>query len=121
MLHPRLSKPIDNLILSNTFRAGIVGLAKSLSQELASHQILINTLGPGRIATDRVASLDQIRADQLGISVEELRAKTEASIPIGRYGEPEEFARMALFLGSFANTYVTGQSIVVDGGMVKAL
>lgn len=116
-----IKQTIDNLILSNTFRAGIVGLAKSLSQELASHQILINTLGPGRIATDRVASLDQIRADQLGISVEELRAKTEASIPIGRYGEPEEFARMALFLGSFANTYVTGQSIVVDGGMVKAL
>lgn len=116
-----IKQSIDNLILSNTFRAGIVGLAKSLSQELAKDNILINTLGPGRIATDRVASLDQIRADKLGITVEELKARTEASIPIGRYGEPEEFARTAVFLGSFANTYVTGQSLVVDGGMVKAL
>ncbi|RWZ51415.1 SDR family oxidoreductase [Halobacillus fulvus] len=116
-----IKQTLDNLILSNTFRAGIVGLSKSLSQELAKDNILINTVGPGRIATDRVASLDQKRADQLGVSVDELKKKTEASIPIGRYGEPEEFARAVVFLASGANTYLTGQSLVIDGGLVKAL
>ncbi len=116
-----IKQSLDNLILSNTFRAGIVGLAKSLSQELAGDGILINTLGPGRIATDRVAQLDQIRADKTGVPVEELKAQTEASIPIGRYGKPEEFAKVAVFLASESNSYVTGQAFVVDGGMVKAL
>ncbi|SEH41943.1 3-oxoacyl-[acyl-carrier protein] reductase [Halobacillus karajensis] len=116
-----IKQTLDNLILSNTFRAGIVGLAKGLSQELASDNILINTVGPGRIATDRVAALDEKRAKKLGTSVEELKKKTEQSIPMGRYGEPEEFAKAIVFLASGANTYLTGQSLVVDGGLVKAL
>lgn len=116
-----IKQTLDNLILSNTFRAGVVGLAKSLSQELASDNILINTVGPGRIATDRVAALDEKRADKLGTSVEELKKKTEQSIPMGRYGEPEEFAKSIVFLASGANTYLTGQSLVIDGGLVKAL
>lgn len=116
-----IKQTLDNLLLSNTFRAGIVGLAKSLSQELAGDNILINTVGPGRIATDRVAQLDEMRAQKLNVSYQELREKTEKSIPIGRYGQPEEFAKMAVFLCSGSNTYVTGQSFVIDGGMVKAL
>ncbi|WP_409252073.1 SDR family oxidoreductase [Bacillus sp. SCS-153A] len=112
---------IDGLILSNTFRSGVVGLAKSLSSELAPDNILINTVGPGRIATDRVAELDQINASKLGIPAEEFRTKSETSIPLGRYGEPEEFAKVLVFLASDANTYLTGQSLLVDGGMVKAL
>jgi 3-oxoacyl-[acyl-carrier protein] reductase len=116
-----IKQTLDNLILSNTFRAGIVGLAKSLSQELASDNILINTVGPGRIATDRVAELDEKRADKLGMSVEELKKESEQSIPMGRYGEPEEFAKSVVFLASGANTYLTGQSLVIDGGLVKAL
>ena len=98
-----------------------MGLSKSLSQELAPDNILINTVGPGRIATDRVASLDQKRADQAGVSAEEVREKAEQNIPIGRYGEPEEFAKAVVFLASGANTYLTGQSLVIDGGLVKAL
>ncbi|MFC7062397.1 SDR family oxidoreductase [Halobacillus seohaensis] len=116
-----IKQTLDNLILSNTFRAGIVGLSKSLSQELAPDNILINTVGPGRIATDRVANLDEKKADKLGVSSEELRKKSEQSIPMGRYGEPEEFAKAVVFLSSGANTYLTGQSLVIDGGLVKAL
>ncbi|UOR11548.1 SDR family oxidoreductase [Halobacillus amylolyticus] len=116
-----IKQTLDNLILSNTFRAGIVGLSKSLSQELARDNILINTVGPGRIATDRVASLDEKNAEKLGMTSEEIRKKAEQSIPIGRYGEPEEFARAVVFLASEGNTYLTGQSLVVDGGLVKAL
>ncbi|RYG73685.1 SDR family oxidoreductase [Lentibacillus lipolyticus] len=116
-----IKQPIDNLILSNTFRAGITGLSKSLSQELAGDNIFINTIGPGRISTDRVQSLDRIKADALDMEVEDLQASNEKQIPIGRYGEPEEFAKLAVFLCSEANTYITGQSLLVDGGMVKAL
>ncbi len=116
-----IKEPIENLILSNTFRAGVAGLSKSLSFELAKDGILVNTLGPGRIATDRVLQIDAARAESLGVPVEEVRQQSEAAIPLGRYGEPEELARVATFLVSPANTYVTGQALLVDGGMVKAL
>lgn len=116
-----IKQTLDNLLLSNTFRAGIVGLAKSLSQEFSKDNILINTLGPGRIATDRVEDLDRMRADKLDKSYEELKSSTEKGIPMGRYGRPEEFAKQAVFLCSNANTYVTGQTLLVDGGLVKAL
>jgi 3-oxoacyl-[acyl-carrier protein] reductase len=114
-------QPIENLLLSNTFRTGILGLAKSLAIELGPDGILINTVGPGRIATDRVAYIDQTRADKLQVDVSEVRRQVEASIPLGRYGEPEEFARVITFLASPANSYVTGQSFLVDGGLVKAI
>ncbi|GAA0447190.1 SDR family oxidoreductase [Lentibacillus halophilus] len=116
-----IKQPIDNLILSNTFRAGITGLSKSLSQELAGDRILINTMGAGRISTERVQSLDAIKADALNMEINDLKASNEKQIPMGRYGEPEEFAKLAVFLCSEANTYITGQSLLVDGGMVKAL
>ena len=116
-----VKQPIEGLTLSNTFRAGISGLAKSLSAELGPDNILVNTLGPGRIATARSAALDESRAESQGVSVEEVRGSIEAQIPLGRYGTPEEFARVAAFLASPANSYVTGQSILVDGGMVRAL
>jgi len=116
-----IKQPIEGLILSNTFRAGIIGLAKSLSAELAPDGILINTLGPGRISTDRSAGMDASQAEVRGVSVEEIRNEMAARIPLGRYGTPEEFARVAAFLASPANSYLTGQAILVDGGMVRAL
>lgn len=116
-----IKQPIEGLILSNTFRAGIVGLAKSLSAELAPDGILVNTIGPGRISTERSAAIDAKNAEARGIPVEEVREKIESSIPLGRYGTPEEFAKVAAFLASPANSYVTGQAILVDGGMVRAL
>ncbi|OIJ08172.1 3-oxoacyl-ACP reductase [Anaerobacillus arseniciselenatis] len=116
-----IKQPIDNLTLSNTFRMGVAGLAKSLSQELAPDKILINTVGPGRVATDRLGELDRIKASKLGIDYNEVKQQSENSIPLGRYGEPDELAKTVVFLGSNANTYITGQMILVDGGMTKAL
>lgn len=112
---------IDGLILSNTFRAGMVGLTKSLAREYAKNNILVNTIGPGRIATDRVAELDQMAADRQGLSIEDVIKTSQNLIPLGRYGQPEEFAKVVLFIASPANTYMTGQSLIIDGGMLKAL
>ncbi len=112
---------IDDLILSNTFRSGMVGLTKTLARELAPYNILINTVGPGRIKTDRSIELDTIAAEKQGVSLEEITNKYNNLIPIGRYGKPEEFAKIVVFLASSANTYLTGQSLVIDGGMLKAL
>ena len=116
-----IKEPIPNLILSNTFRTGIAGLSKSLSQELAKYNILVNTIGPGRIATDRITHLDEVAAQQQGKTQEEIEAERKSAIALGRYGEPEEFAKVVVFLASNANTYMTGSSFLVDGGMVKSI
>lgn len=114
-----IKQPIPGLILSNAFRMGILGLAKSLADELAPYNILVNTVAPGRIATDRTAYLDQLRADKSGIDREQVVAAARQNIPLGRYGDPEEFAKAVCFLASGASSYVTGTTLMVDGGMVK--
>lgn len=115
-----VKSPIENLILSNTFRTAVMGMSKTLASELGPDGILVNVLGPGRIQTDRVQELDTSRARQTATTIEQVRADAAKAIPLGRYGAPEDFARVAVFLGSPANTYVTGQTLLVDGGMVKA-
>ncbi|MFJ7747286.1 SDR family oxidoreductase [Peribacillus sp. NPDC097295] len=116
-----IKEPIPGLLLSNTFRTAIVGLAKTLASELAPDKILINTVGPGRIATDRIQHLDRFNAEKQGVTVEKVTGQSLSNIPLGRYGEPEEFAKFVTFLVSGANTYLTGQSYLVDGGMVKSI
>lgn len=116
-----VKQPIPGLILSNTFRLGIVGLAKTLSMELAPYNILVNTVAPGRIATDRVAHLDEMNAEKRGVSKEEVEAKAKQAIPLQRYGDPEEFAKVVTFLVSGASTYITGSTLLVDGGMVTSV
>lgn len=115
-----IKQAIDNLILSNTFRTGIVGLTKTLSKELAPDNILINVVGAGKTATERVNYLDSERAKSENKSLEEIQKQSAKSIPLGRYGNPEELAKLVVFLCSEANTYITGQSILVDGGMNTA-
>src|SRR5699024_3948893 len=84
-----IKQPIDGLILSNTFRAGITGLSKSLSQEVAADNILINTIGPGRIGTDRVSHLDSVQAEKRGLPIEDVSDEAVNNIPLVRYGKPE--------------------------------
>ncbi|MGG0719238.1 SDR family oxidoreductase [Robertmurraya massiliosenegalensis] len=116
-----IKQPIPGLILSNTFRLGIVGLTKTLAEELAASNIIVNTVAPGRIATDRVAKLDLIKANKLGISQKDIEKQSQANIPLKRYGKPEEFANFVTYLSSDVNSYMTGQSFLVDGGMVKGI
>ena len=111
---------IDSLLLSNTFRAGLLGLGKTLARELGPEKILVNTVGPGRIDTERVEQLDTIWAGQKEISYEEQRRQSEAGIPLGFYGQPTDFGKVVAFLCSEANAYLTGQNILIDGAMVEA-
>jgi len=116
-----VKEPIDFLLLSNVMRSGVTSLAKSLSQQLAPENIRINNLMPGRIDTDRVRALDTMNAENRGLTLEEMRAAAELGIPLGRYGTIEEFGRLGAFLLSDAASYITGQTIAVDGGSIKTV
>ncbi|HTU99917.1 MAG TPA: SDR family oxidoreductase, partial [Luteitalea sp.] len=108
-----IKEPIANLALSNVVRAGVGALVKTLSNELAPQRIRVNNLIPGRIDTDRVKELDEGRAKASGIDLGEQRRRMEASIPLGRYGAPDEFGKAAAFLLSDASAYTTGASLQI--------
>lgn len=113
--------PIDNLMLSNAIRTGVIGLAKSLSLELAKDGIRVNNVLPGAIMTDRLREMLALQSTRSGKSVEELVRLREAAIPLGRLGEPEDLGNMIAFLVSERARYVTGVTVQVDGGMVRSL
>ncbi|HEU5086137.1 MAG TPA: SDR family oxidoreductase [Roseiflexaceae bacterium] len=114
-------QPIDNLLLSNAIRPGVVGLVKTLSTQLAPEGITVNNVAPGSILTDRQYELQGQRAKREGISVEEAIAASGKTIPIGRIGEPEELGALVAFLASARASYITGQTIAVDGGSGRGL
>ena len=113
--------PIPNLAISNALRMSLVGWSKTLAREVAKDGITANIVAPGRIATARVATLDNARAKREGRSVEEVAAESAASIPLGRYGKPEEYADVVVFLASTRAAYITGSVIRVDGGMTNSI
>lgn len=116
-----IKQPIPNLALSNALRAGVWGIAKTLSRELAPQGILVNVIAPGRIDTERIAELDQANAQKSGRSLDDIRKASVSSIPLGRLGRPEELANLVVFLASEAASYITGQAITVDGAAGNAL
>lgn len=118
-LSSSVRQPIPGLTTSNVLRPGLAGLIKNLAFEIAP--IRINGVAPGRFATDRVRQLDTSRAEASGQTVEAVRRQTEATIPLGRYGDTAEIGRVATFLLSPAASYVTGAIVPVDGGLVSAL
>jgi 3-oxoacyl-[acyl-carrier protein] reductase len=108
-------------LLSNVYRPGVVGLAKTLSTQVAAEGITINNVAPGYTRTDRVLELAQARAAKEGKTVDEVVAETAAAWPMKRMGEPEELAALVAFLASERAGYITGTTIAVDGGSVKGL
>jgi 3-oxoacyl-[acyl-carrier protein] reductase len=112
--------PLDRLVASNAARAALAGYLKTLATEVAADGVTVNMVLPGRIATDRLTSLDKATAERSGITPEQARAQSEATIPAGRYGTPDEFAAVVTFLASAAASYVTGEQIRCDGGLVRA-
>ena len=116
-----VKQPISNLILSNVIRAGVIGLTKSLSNELAKYNILVNSVAPGYIMTERVKNLIKANSEKEGISQDEVLLRLTANTPLGRVGEPSEIGAIVAFLASEKASYITGQTILVDGGMFKGL
>lgn len=116
-----VKQPLNNLILSNSIRAATVALTKSLASELGKEGIRFNSILPGWTMTERVTQLMEARAKANGTSVEEETAKQTAESALGRVGQPEEFAKPAIFLLSPAASYITGVSLLVDGGITKGM
>lgn len=114
-------QPVENLILSNTARAGVLGFMKSLSQQVASEGITVNTVCPGYHLTERLKSLSSQIAQKEGVSVEDIYARWAASTPMKRIGDPAEFAAVVTFLCSERASYLTGTVIQIDGGAYRAL
>lgn len=114
-------QPIGDLIYSNTVRAGVLGLIKSLANEFGKHGITVNNVGPGYTATARLQELMTKRAADLGLDEEQYRARLSADTPLGRLGQPEEVADAIVWLASDRASFITGQTLLVDGGLFKGL
>jgi 3-oxoacyl-[acyl-carrier protein] reductase len=114
-------EPISTLVLSNVFRAGVAALAKTLASDWAEDGIRVNQLIPGRIATERVAELDAYVAERRGVTPDQMRSMSQAAIPLGRYGVPDEFASAAVFLVSPTASFITGATLAVDGGALRSI
>ena len=121
LLSSSVKQPIPNLLLSNVYRPGLVGLTKSLAIDHAAEGVRVNGLAPGRISTDRTIELNAALAKRQGTTPEAVMEASLKAIPMGRLGTPEEFARVAAFLVSPAASYVTGHVMIADGGSVRAL
>jgi 3-oxoacyl-[acyl-carrier protein] reductase len=116
-----VKQPVDNLMLSNSLRSAVTGFARTLANEVATDGVTVNCIMPGYTRTERVEELADATAKRDGVTREEVLKRFEREIPMKRLGEPREFAAMAAFLASDRASYLTGQSIAVDGGWIRSL
>jgi 3-oxoacyl-[acyl-carrier protein] reductase len=114
-------EPTPLMVLSATARAGVSAFSKSISSELAEYGVTINTLCPGGVLTERLHSLLMTAAEKQEKSYQEVLESSQATIPLGRFAEPEEFADMLVFMASERARYITGTTVMVDGGLTKGV
>lgn len=116
-----VKQPLENLVLSNSLRVAVVGMVKTLSQEIAGTGVTLNILGPGSHNTPAINRIYKKKSDQTGLPFEEVKQKAIQQIPVGALGEADDFASLALWLLSPLSRYVTGETITVDGGSVRSM
>lgn len=116
-----VKQPLNNLMLSNSLRTAVVGFSKTLSNEIAKYNITVNNIAPGYTLTNSLYDLAVEKSKQRGISHEHILSEMTKEIPMGRLAKPEEIASIVLFLASEAASYLTGNTIQVDGGLIKSL
>jgi 3-oxoacyl-[acyl-carrier protein] reductase len=116
-----VKQPLENLVLSNSLRVAVVGMVKTLSQEIAKSGVTLNILGPGSHNTPAVDRIYHKKSEQTGLPFEEIKEKAIAQIPVGALGEAADFASLAMWLLSPMSRYITGETITVDGGSVKSM
>lgn len=116
-----VKQPVDGLMLSNSVRAAVTGWARTLANEVARDGVTVNNVLPGYHATERVAQLNEATAKRENLDLAEIQRRIEAQIPMRRLGDPREFAAMVAFLASDRASYITGQSVAVDGGWIRSL
>ena len=116
-----VKQPIADLVLSNAVRASVVGLVKSMANEFGKDGITVNNVAPGYVTTDRLKELAAVRAKAAGIQPEDMYKKWAADVPLGRLGRPEEVADTIVWLASERASYITGQTVLVDGGIYKGV
>ena len=116
-----VKQPIDGLVLSNSIRAGVSGLVRTLANEYGPFNILVNNVCPGFTATARLLELSSALAAKQNVTPQEIEARWAAQAPLGRIGQPGEFANVVVFLASERASYVTGASLAIDGGLIKGL
>ena len=116
-----VKQPLENLVLSNSLRVAVVGMVKTLSQEIAASGVTLNIMGPGSHNTPAIDRIYHKKSEQTGLPFEEVKQKAIEQIPVGALGEASDFASLALWLLSPFSRYVTGETITLDGGMVKSM
>jgi 3-oxoacyl-[acyl-carrier protein] reductase len=116
-----VEQPLPRLAISNGVRSAALGWSKTLASEVAGQGVTVNMVLPGRIRTERVHQLDQAAATRQGIAIEEVEKASCATIPVGRYGRPEEFGSVVAFLAGEPASYITGSAIRVDGGLIRSV
>ncbi len=116
-----VKEPLAYLVLSNTIRAAVTTWAKSLATDVAQHQITVNNILTGYFDTERIHSLNETKAKQTGISVNEVKSNLENQVPMKRIGDPKEYGYLVAFLASDQAAYLTGTNIPLDGGSLKSL
>ncbi|WEU40905.1 MAG: SDR family oxidoreductase [Candidatus Odinarchaeum yellowstonii] len=115
-----VKQPIEGLILSNSIRLAVIGFAKTLANEVGKYNITVNNVCPGYFKTDRVIQLAKNKAEKMNTTVENVFKEWESQIPLGRLGEPREYAELVVFLASERASYITGATIQIDGGIIKS-